>query len=146
VRFAGDGREFQDMLKNLGLEQRNCLAKAEEYARKVAGATTEQERLQYRRLEQSYLTLAQSYEFSERLLDFTKENSRKLKSWFKEDESHGGPFFARNQHFIAPTRCERCGEQADVMHRTSNPSRPRFEVRIFECKGCGHFKRQCARF
>ena len=64
------------MLKNLGQEQRNCLAKADECAGKAAEATTEEERLQYRRLEQSYLTLARSYEFSERLLDFTKENSR----------------------------------------------------------------------
>jgi len=133
------------MLRNLSQEQRNCLAKAEECARKAGNATTEEERQQYRRLEQSYLTLAQSYEFSERLLDFTKENSRKLKAWFKEDGSETGPLFARDQQSIAATRCERCGQEAHVMHRTKDISRPRFKVRIFECQGCGHFTRQSVR-
>jgi len=127
------------MLKNLGQEQRNCLAKADECAGKAAEATTEEERLQYRRLEQSYLTLARSYEFSERLLDFTKENSRRLKAWVEDDSP--APFFEKGQQFIEPTRCERCGQPAQLMHRAPDTTRPRFEVRMFECV-CGHYTRR----
>jgi hypothetical protein len=65
------------MLRKLSEEVRSCLAHAEECERKAEVATSEKSRNDYLRLRQHWLTLANSHEFAERLLDFSKENNRR---------------------------------------------------------------------
>ena len=65
------------MLRKLSREVSHCYAHAEDCAQKAADAATEQSRNDYLRLEQNWLTLALSYEFGERLSEFTKENQRR---------------------------------------------------------------------
>jgi hypothetical protein len=64
------------MLRQLGDEVRECYARAEECARKAKNAFSEDMRDDFLRLEQSWLTLARSFEFAGRLVDFTRQNSR----------------------------------------------------------------------
>lgn len=55
----------------------HCRARAEECARKADEAFTEEMREEFLRLRQSWLNLARSYEFAERLLGFSKDNKRR---------------------------------------------------------------------
>jgi hypothetical protein len=61
------------MLRKLSKEVSECYARAEDCTRKAAEALTEERREDYLRLQQSWLNLALSYDFAERLLDFSKE-------------------------------------------------------------------------
>jgi hypothetical protein len=64
------------MLRKLSKEIASCYAHAEACKRKADSALTDERREDFLRLQQSWLTLARSYEFAERLLDFTNENKR----------------------------------------------------------------------
>jgi hypothetical protein len=86
------------MLRKLGGEMADCHAHAESCARKAAEATTDQERDDYLGLQQHWLTLARSYEFSERLDDFSKENTRRRAEFDRENASvHEYRLFTYNQ-------------------------------------------------
>jgi hypothetical protein len=61
------------MLRRLSKEASDCYAHAENCARKAAEATTEERRGDFLRLQQGWLNLALSYDFAERLRDFSKE-------------------------------------------------------------------------
>jgi hypothetical protein len=78
------------MLRKLSNEIADCHAHAESCARKAAKATTHQERDDYLGLQRHWLTLAGSYEFSERLGDFSKENTRCRAEFDREAASHHG--------------------------------------------------------
>src|SRR5262245_45129322 len=73
------------MLRQLSKEASDCYAHAEDCARRAAEATTDKERDDYRRLERHWLTLALSYEFGERLRDFSKENQRRRAEFYGFD-------------------------------------------------------------
>ncbi len=75
------------MLRKLSNEIADCYAHAETCARKAAEATTGQERHGYLGLEQHWLTLARSREFTERLGDFTKENTRRRAEFDRKSAS-----------------------------------------------------------
>jgi hypothetical protein len=64
------------MLRKLSNEIADCYAQAETCARNAAEATTDHERDGYLDLQEHWLTLARSREFTERLGDFTRENTR----------------------------------------------------------------------
>jgi hypothetical protein len=64
------------MLKNLSDEISACYEHAEYCARKAAVETVPRLRQDYRALEQRWLSLARSYELSERLTDFSGEHSK----------------------------------------------------------------------
>jgi hypothetical protein len=65
------------MLRKVSCEIADCHAHAKNCARKAAEATTHQERDDCLDLQQRWLTLARSYEISERLNDFSKENTQR---------------------------------------------------------------------
>jgi hypothetical protein len=65
------------MLRKLSNEIAACHAHAENCARKAAEASTDHERDGYLGLQQHWLTLASSFEFTERLGDFAKESARR---------------------------------------------------------------------
>jgi hypothetical protein len=75
------------MLRKLSEEVRACHAHADECARKAEDAFTEDMRQDFLRLRQSWLKLASSYEFAERLLDFSKDNNRRRAEFYGGDES-----------------------------------------------------------
>jgi hypothetical protein len=75
------------MLRKLSNEIAECYAHAETCARKAAEATTDHERDGYLGLQQHWLTLARSREFTERLGDFTKENKRRLAEFDQKSTS-----------------------------------------------------------
>jgi hypothetical protein len=76
------------MLQKLSNEIADCYAHADSCARKAAEATTDHERDGYLGLQQNWLTLARSREFTERLGDFTKENSRRRAEFDRKSASH----------------------------------------------------------
>jgi hypothetical protein len=75
------------MLRKLSNEIADCHAQAEACARKAAEATNDQERDDCLILQHSWLTLACSYEFSERLNDFSKEITRRRAKFDRESAS-----------------------------------------------------------
>jgi hypothetical protein len=76
------------MLRKLSNEIADCYAHAEICARKAAEATTDHERDGYLGLQHHWLTLARSREFTERLSDFTKENTRRRAEFDRNSASH----------------------------------------------------------
>jgi uncharacterized protein Yka (UPF0111/DUF47 family) len=64
------------MLKNLSEEIRECLRHAEDCARKAAAQIDPNLKKDFLDLEQRWLVLARSYEFTERLGDFSDEAKR----------------------------------------------------------------------
>jgi hypothetical protein len=68
------------MLRKLSKEVADCYAHADACKRKADSALTEETREDFLRLHKSWLNLARSYEFAERLLDFTNENGRRRHS------------------------------------------------------------------
>jgi DNA-binding NarL/FixJ family response regulator len=74
------------MLRKLSKEVSDCYAHAEDCASKAAEACTQQHREALLRLKQSWLNLALSYEFAERLQDFAKENSRRRLEFYGNDQ------------------------------------------------------------
>jgi hypothetical protein len=86
------------MLRKLSSEIANCYAHADSCAQKAAEATTDTECDAYLRLEQHWLTLGRSYEFSERLNDFSTENTRRRAEFDRESASrHEYRLFTYNQ-------------------------------------------------
>jgi hypothetical protein len=55
---------------------------AAECERRAAAALTGDGRRKYLRLQRNWLKLAQSYEFAERLLDFSKENKKRRAEFY----------------------------------------------------------------
>jgi hypothetical protein len=72
------------MLLNLSEEERLCHERAQECAEAAKEALTEDIRIQYQLLEKSWLTLASSYQFAQRLTAFT-DHSKKRRA---ESELH----------------------------------------------------------
>ena len=64
------------MLNNLSEQIRECLQHAENCARKAAAQTDSKIREDFLELERRWLFLARSYEFTERLGDFSDEAER----------------------------------------------------------------------
>lgn len=64
------------MLKNQREPIRECLQHAEDCARKAAGQTDPKLKKDFLDMEQRWLFLARSYEFTERLGDFSHETKR----------------------------------------------------------------------
>jgi chromosome segregation ATPase len=60
------------MLQNLSIEIRECLQRAEECKRQSKTALTASAVKEYLEMEQRWLSLAHSYEFTERLSRFTE--------------------------------------------------------------------------
>ena len=75
-------------LRQLSKEVSDCYAHAVDCAGKAAKAITGESREGYLRLEQNWLALACSYEFGERLNDFSKENKRLRAEFFGNDTLH----------------------------------------------------------
>jgi hypothetical protein len=74
------------MLGKLSDQVRECLARAEECARKAESALSEETRDDYRRLQRSWLVLANSFALGERLVDFSAKNDRRLQQLFKNEK------------------------------------------------------------
>jgi len=68
------------MLKNLSDDISHCYEHADYCARKAAAEIDPQLQQDYLDLEQRWLSLARSYELSERLSDFSVQHSRKFGS------------------------------------------------------------------
>jgi hypothetical protein len=64
------------MLKNLSEEIRECHRHAEDCARQAAGQSCPKLKQDFLDMERRWLSLARSYEFSERLIDFSNETKR----------------------------------------------------------------------
>ena len=64
------------MPNNLSEQIRECLEHAEECARKAAAQTDPKIKADFLDLERRWLLLARSYEFTERLTDFSSETRR----------------------------------------------------------------------
>jgi hypothetical protein len=75
------------MLRKLSNEIVDCYAHADTCARKAAEATTDHERDGYLDLREHWLTLARSREFTERLGDFTRENTRRRAEFGRKSAS-----------------------------------------------------------
>jgi hypothetical protein len=58
------------VLNNLSGDIRECLQHAEDCARKAAGQTDPKVKQDFLNLEQRWLSLARSYEFTERISDY----------------------------------------------------------------------------
>jgi hypothetical protein len=97
------------MLRRLNKEVSECYARAESCAREAAEATTEGRREDLLRLQESWLTLALSYEFANRLEDFSKENSRRRAELY----GNGKP-----EHRALSTPCEGQGSHSVVAEKT----------------------------
>ena len=67
------------MLQNLSKEIRECLRRAEECRRLANAALTESAKADYLAMERRWPSLAHSYEFAERLSNFTAPFQRKQK-------------------------------------------------------------------
>ena len=124
------------MLRKLSEEIRECYAHAEECARKAKEVTVEELRNDFLRRQQSWLALARSYEFAERLLDFTKENSRRRAEFYGDNTISVARFFDEKQKFVEPIRCERCGGTAHLIRRTPDRAKEGYEIHVFECVDC----------
>ncbi len=68
------------MLTNLSEEIRECLQHAEECARQAAAQNCPKLKQDFLDMERRWLSLARSYEFSERLNDFSSETKRRADS------------------------------------------------------------------
>jgi chromosome segregation ATPase len=68
------------MLQNLSEEIRECLRRAEECKRLSKTALSTSAIEEYLEMEHRWLTLARSYEFSERLSRFTEPYTRKARN------------------------------------------------------------------
>jgi hypothetical protein len=66
------------MLENVSKQARECYAHAEYCARKAADQTDPQLKQDYLELERHWLTLARSFEFGERLTQFSINNQQNL--------------------------------------------------------------------
>jgi len=66
------------VLKNLSEEIRECLQHAENCARKAAAQSCPKLKQDFLELERRWLYLARSYEFTERLTDFSVETKRNV--------------------------------------------------------------------
>jgi hemerythrin-like domain-containing protein len=66
------------VLRNLSEEIRECLQHAEDCARKAAAQSCPNLKQDFLDLEQRWLYLARSYEFTERLTDLCVENKRNV--------------------------------------------------------------------
>ena len=64
------------MLNNLSVQVRECLQHAEHCARQAAAQTNSKLKEDFLEMEQRWLFLARSYEFTERLGDFSNEAKR----------------------------------------------------------------------
>jgi hypothetical protein len=73
--MRADGRV---VLNNLSEEIRECYRHAEECARKAAAHSCPKTKQDFLELEQRWLFLARSYEFTERLTDFSGETKRSV--------------------------------------------------------------------
>lgn len=76
------------MLNNLSEQVRECLRHAEDCAREAAAKTCPKMREDFLDLERRWLSLARSYEFSERLDDFCSDARQRAdalpkRSWAK---------------------------------------------------------------
>ena len=65
------------MLNNLSEQVRECYRHAEDCARKAAAQTDPELKEDFLTLERRWLFLARSYEFTDRLTDFSEETRRK---------------------------------------------------------------------
>jgi hypothetical protein len=70
------------MLSKVSDQVSGCYVSAEECARKAEKAFSAAMREDLLRLQASWLNLARSYEFAERLLDFSKENERRRTEFY----------------------------------------------------------------
>ncbi len=75
------------MLRKLTDEVRNCYERADECGRKANASASAELRADFLLLQQSWLNLARSYEFAERLLDFSAENNRRRAARLGGDKS-----------------------------------------------------------
>jgi hypothetical protein len=66
------------VLNNLSGNIRECFQHAEDCARKAAAQTDPRVKQDFLDLEQRWLSLARSYEFTERISDFSDETKRNL--------------------------------------------------------------------
>jgi hypothetical protein len=64
------------MLQNLSKDIRECYLRAEQCKRLAEGALTPSAKEEYFAMERRWLSLARSYEFAERLSDFTRPFSK----------------------------------------------------------------------
>lgn len=67
------------MLNNLSGDIRECLQHAEDCARKAAAQTDPKVKQDFLDLEQRWLSLARSYEFTERIGDFSQRDEAKVR-------------------------------------------------------------------
>jgi hypothetical protein len=74
------------MLRKLSEDAGACYARADECAREADEAFSEPTRQDLLRLHQSRVKLACSYEFAERLLDFSKDNNRRRAEFYGDGE------------------------------------------------------------
>jgi hypothetical protein len=65
------------MLRKVSEEIRNCYRRAEECARKAAAQTEPTLKADFVAMERRWLRLARSYEFTERLTDFSDKRASK---------------------------------------------------------------------
>jgi PAS domain S-box-containing protein len=84
-------RKGLDMLQKLSEQIKFCFERALDAKRKADEATDQAVKADFLEMEKRWLTLARSYEFSERLSDFTAANSawrRRIDTWLrKRDEA-----------------------------------------------------------
>jgi hypothetical protein len=66
------------VLRNLSEEIRECYRHAEDCSQKAAAQTDPKLKVDFLQLEQRWLFLARSYEFTERLENFSDEAKRKV--------------------------------------------------------------------
>jgi hypothetical protein len=66
------------VLKNLSVEIRECLQHAENCARQAAAQADPKLKEDFSEMERRWLFLARSYEFTERLGDFSDETKRQV--------------------------------------------------------------------
>ena len=90
------------MLNNLSEQIRECLDHAESCARKAAGLTDPKLKEDFLDMERRWLALAQSYEFTQRLGEFSDEAKRQAD---KLEAQHSAPItpFLRDQAFDPET-------------------------------------------
>lgn len=72
------------MLNNLSEQIRECLRHAEDCARQAAAQTCPNLKDDFLDMERRWLFLARSYEFTERVTDFTAETKRQVNHSIKQ--------------------------------------------------------------
>jgi hypothetical protein len=75
------------MLENVSQQIRECYEHAEDCARKAAVQTDSALRQDFLDMERRWLTLARSYELTERLGDFSKETTRRAQKLANSDSA-----------------------------------------------------------